>query len=67
MQISYLIAIIIIMTFIRIFFRIMFSPEEENKKYIESQHEKYIKKIRKILVEKNFKNSPKIVWELKRK
>ena len=36
MQISYLIAIIIIMTFIRIFFRIMFSPEEENKKYIES-------------------------------
>ena len=45
----------------------MFSPEEENKKYIESQHEKYIKKIRKILVEKNFKNIPKIVWELKRK
>ena len=30
------------------------------------EHEEYIQKIRKILVENNFKNIPKVVWQLKR-
>jgi len=40
--------------------------EEKKKQEEENEYEEYIKKIRKILVESNAENIPKIIWELKK-